>query len=64
MIYPCVKDRWLVMNITYGIPLFNSDLNKEIMERILSKGLVNKKNLENMSQKQTELGAELLAFIK
>ena len=52
------------MNITYGIPLFNSDLNKEIMEKILTKGLVNKENLENMSRKQAELGAELLAFIK
>jgi len=61
---PDLNDRWLVFNVTFGVPLFDADLNKEIMGKLVSQGLVQQDNLARMSDIYGQVGADLLTFIR
>ncbi len=54
---------WVVLDLTYGIPLFDADLNRAVMERIVGRGLVKAASLERLSAASLDTGAALLDFI-
>lgn len=55
---------WLVLDLTYGIPLFDAELNREVMERIVGRGLAKVASLERLSAASAETTAALLDFIR
>jgi hypothetical protein len=54
---------WVVLDLTYGIPLFDADLNRAVMQRIVGRGLVKAASLERLSAASLDTGAALLDFI-
>ena len=54
---------WVVLDLTYGIPLFDADLNRAVMERIVGRGLVKAASLERLSAASLDTGAAVLDFI-
>ena len=61
---PTLVDRWLVFNVTFGVPLFDAELNQEIIQKIVNKGLVATHSLDNMSETYENMGTELISFIR
>lgn len=59
-----LQDRWLVFNVTFGVPLFNAELNQEIIHKLVTKGLVRKDSTEQMSRRYAEMGADLITFVR
>ena len=61
---PTLVDRRLVFNVTFGVPLFDAELNQEIIQKIVNKGLVATHSLDNMSETYENMGTELISFIR
>jgi len=61
---PKMADRWVVFDVTFGVPLFDAELNAEIIEKILTKGLVAPDRLAKMYSSYSEMGVDLLSFIR
>jgi len=60
---PCLKDNWMIVDITFGVPLFDADLNTEIMKKILCHDLVKKETLDRVGQSFIQVEQDLLKFI-
>jgi len=55
--------RWLPLDVSFGVPLFDASLNKEVCKRIISKGLWKKDSLDELTSSCHKLRRDLLAFI-
>lgn len=60
---PPLEDNWVVLDLTYGIPLFDADLSRAVMDRIVSHGLTRAASLEKLSAASAETSIALLDFI-
>ena len=54
---------WVLLDVNFGIPLFDTQLNKDVCERIVSKGLWKADSLEHLQTSNKELCLNLLEFI-
>ena len=54
---------WTVLNVDFGIPLFDSHLNRTICERITSRQLWNRETLESLIRTHKSLSDQLMEFI-
>ena len=57
------KSNWVLLDVNFGIPLFNPELNKCICERVVSHGLLQQQSLSSLSQSSRNLCLRLLEFI-
>lgn len=55
---------WTVLNVDFGIPLFDSSLNAEVCERITSMQLWHRDKLDSLMSVQRSLSERLLDFIR
>ena len=53
----------MLLDVNFGIPLFDSKLNKDICDRIVSHGLWNSDSLKLLGQSSRNLCLRLLEFI-
>ena len=54
---------WMLLDVNFGIPLFNPELNKNICERIVSHGLLDAESLKLLGQSSRNICLRLLEFI-
>jgi len=57
-------EEWKLLDISYGVPLFDTELNAEITDRIVKGGLVTEESLASLSGDCEQLKDGLLEFIK
>ncbi|KAF6024527.1 FAM91A1 [Bugula neritina] len=60
---PTDFDNWVLFDCCFGIPLFESKLNKEICDRILSQDLLNSSSLSKLLRSNRRLSLDLLEFV-
>ncbi|RUS75324.1 hypothetical protein EGW08_016913 [Elysia chlorotica] len=57
------EDDWLLLDLCYGLPLFNTQLNQAVCSRIANLGLFKNTNLQELVQSSRLLSLKLLEFI-
>lgn len=57
------EDEWLLLDLCYGLPLFNTQLNKAVCSRITKLGLFKQNSLQELVQSSRLLSLKLLEFI-
>ena len=55
---------WTILNVDFGIPLFDSQLNREVCDRITSQKLWQRETLDSLMQVQKSLSERLIEFIR
>lgn len=55
---------WTILNVDFGIPLFDSQLNREVCDRITSQKLGQRETLDSLMKVQTGLSESLMEFIR
>lgn len=58
-----VEDEWTLLECYFGIPLFESNINKQTCEKIVSNGLCKADNLQELLASSRKLSLKLLNFI-
>ena len=58
------KDNWTLVDITFGVPLFDAELNGEIVKKILCHDLVKRENLDRVGRHFVAVEQEFLSFIR
>eukprot|EP00794_Sanderia_malayensis_P004770 gene4770-5397_t len=58
-----VVEHWVPLQLSYGIPLFDTVLNKEVCTKLVSKRLCKQQSLDQMLSSGRKLCVELLDFI-
>ena len=62
---PGLEANWIVLDLIYGIPLFDADLNRAVMERIVGgRGLAKAASLQRLSAASADTSQALLEFIR
>lgn len=54
---------WTVLNVDFGIPLFDSHLNGQVCQRITGRHLWQRETLDSLANVQKSLSDQLLDFI-
>lgn len=54
---------WTILNVDFGIPLFDSQLNREVCDRITSQKLGQRETLDSLMKVQKALSESLMEFI-
>lgn len=57
------EDEWLLLDLCFGLPLFNTNLNKEVCSRISSLGLFKQESLQELSLSSRTLSLQIMDFI-
>ncbi|CAL1532633.1 unnamed protein product [Lymnaea stagnalis] len=57
------EDEWVLLDLCYGLPLFNTILNKEVCSRIAKLKLFKQESLQELVQSSRLLSLKLLDFI-
>ncbi|XP_041359980.1 protein FAM91A1-like [Gigantopelta aegis] len=57
------ESEWMLLDCHFGIPLFNTDLNREVCERISSLGLFKHESLKGLLHSSRLLSLKFLDFI-
>jgi len=60
---PKRPENWVLLDVNFGVPLFNTDLNKRVCEKIVSCHLWKNESLEKLSHSSRKLCLKLLEFI-
>lgn len=55
---------WTILNVDFGIPLFDSQLNREVCDRITSQKLWQRETLDSLMKVQKALSESLMEFIR
>lgn len=55
---------WTILNVDFGIPLFDSQLNREVCDLITSQKLWQRETLDSLMQVQKSLSERLVDFIR
>lgn len=59
-----LEDDWKLMDVSYGIPLFNMELNCAITNKILEGDLLDQESLQSLKLTSERIKQGLLEFIK
>ncbi|XP_014670836.1 PREDICTED: protein FAM91A1-like [Priapulus caudatus] len=54
---------WMLLDCSYGVPLFDASLNKRVCERIAAKGICRYESLQELLKSSRKLSLKLLHFI-
>lgn len=55
---------WTILNVDFGIPLFDAQLNQDVCDRITTQRLWQRDRLDSLMQVQKSLSEKLLEFIR
>jgi hypothetical protein len=55
---------WTILNVDFGSPLFDSQLNREVCDRITSQKLWQRETLDSLMKVQKSLSDSLVEFIR
>jgi len=55
--------QWTVLNVDFGIPLFDSLLNQQVCDRIINQRIWRKETLDSLKMTQNAMTAQLMQFI-
>lgn len=58
-----VAEKWLPLDLCYGLPLFDGDLSNQVYQKISSKGLCHEESLKSLVHSSRKLTLRLLDFI-
>lgn len=56
-------EKWLPLDLCYGLPLFDGDLSNQVYQKISSKGLCHEESLKSLVHSSRKLTLRLLDFI-
>ncbi|KAM4704819.1 protein FAM91A1 [Rhinophrynus dorsalis] len=59
-----VEKDWVPLELSYGIPLFGSQLNQAICKKIAAHGLCGKESLQNLLHSSRKLSLQVLSFVQ
>lgn len=54
---------WTVLNVDFGIPLFDSLLNQQVCDRIINQRIWRRETLDSLKTTQNSMTAQLIQFI-
>ncbi|XP_043922525.1 protein FAM91A1 [Protopterus annectens] len=57
------EQEWVPLELCFGIPLFSSDLNRRVCEKIASHGLCGKESLQKLLHSSRKLSLQVLNFV-
>ncbi|XP_029447844.1 protein FAM91A1 [Rhinatrema bivittatum] len=58
------EQEWVPLELCFGIPLFNSDLNRSVCKKIAAHGLCGKESLQNLLHSSRKLSLQVLNFVQ
>uniref|UniRef100_A0A8C9SPP3 Family with sequence similarity 91 member A1 n=1 Tax=Scleropages formosus TaxID=113540 RepID=A0A8C9SPP3_SCLFO len=61
---PSSEDEWVPLELCFGMPLFNSDLNRKVCQKIISHRLCGKDSLQELLHSSRKLALRVLSFVQ
>ncbi|XP_064874236.1 protein FAM91A1-like [Oncorhynchus nerka] len=61
---PLTEDDWVPLELCFGMPLFSSELNRQICRKIASHGLCSKDSLQDLLHSSRTLSLKVLSFVQ
>lgn len=58
------EDEWVPLELCFGMPLFSSELNRKVCERIVSHKLCSKDSLQELLHSSRKLSLKVLSFVQ
>ncbi|XP_078542923.1 protein FAM91A1 [Lissotriton helveticus] len=58
------EHQWVPLELSFGIPLFNSELNKKVCRKVAAHGLCGKDSLQNLLHSSRKLSLQVLNFVQ
>ncbi|KAL7830271.1 hypothetical protein SRHO_G00313980 [Serrasalmus rhombeus] len=59
-----VEDEWVPLELCFGMPLFSSELNRKVCQRIVSHKLCSKDSLQELLHSSRKLALKVLSFVQ
>uniref|UniRef100_A0A670Y327 Family with sequence similarity 91 member A1 n=1 Tax=Pseudonaja textilis TaxID=8673 RepID=A0A670Y327_PSETE len=60
---PTTELEWVPLELSFGIPLFSSDLNRKVCRKIASHGLCSRESLQKLLHSSRKLSLQVLSFV-
>uniref|UniRef100_A0ACB8FFM0 Uncharacterized protein n=1 Tax=Sphaerodactylus townsendi TaxID=933632 RepID=A0ACB8FFM0_9SAUR len=60
---PTTELEWVPLELCFGIPLFSSELNRKVCQKIASHGLCSKDSLQKLLHSSRKLSLQVLSFV-
>uniref|UniRef100_A0A8C8VDS1 Family with sequence similarity 91 member A1 n=1 Tax=Pelusios castaneus TaxID=367368 RepID=A0A8C8VDS1_9SAUR len=60
---PTTELEWVPLELSFGIPLFSSDLNRKVCRKIATHGLCRKESLQKLLHSSRKLSLQVLNFV-
>ncbi|KAJ7991920.1 hypothetical protein DPEC_G00288870 [Dallia pectoralis] len=61
---PSTEDEWVPLELCFGMPLFSSELNRKICQKIASHGLFSEDSLQDLLHSSRKLSLKVLSFVQ
>uniref|UniRef100_A0A8C4SV30 Family with sequence similarity 91 member A1 n=1 Tax=Erpetoichthys calabaricus TaxID=27687 RepID=A0A8C4SV30_ERPCA len=58
------EEEWVPLDVSFGIPLFNSELNGKVCQKIVTHGLCGKESLKKLLHSSRKLSLKVLSFVQ
>uniref|UniRef100_A0A8B9K5R8 Protein FAM91A1 n=1 Tax=Astyanax mexicanus TaxID=7994 RepID=A0A8B9K5R8_ASTMX len=58
------EDEWVPLELCFGMPLFSSELNRKVCQRIVSHKLCSKDSLQDLLHSSRKLSLKVLSFVQ
>ncbi|KAG2467107.1 protein FAM91A1 isoform X1 [Polypterus senegalus] len=58
------EEEWVPLDVSFGIPLFNSELNVKVCQKIVTHGLCGKESLKTLLHSSRKLSLKVLSFVQ
>lgn len=59
-----IEEEWVPLELCFGIPLFQTELNMKVCQKITSHGLCSKESLEKLLHSSRKLSLKVLSFVQ
>ncbi|XP_007441158.1 protein FAM91A1 isoform X1 [Python bivittatus] len=60
---PTTELEWVPLELSFGIPLFSSELNRKVCRKIASHGLCSRESLQKLLHSSRKLSLQVLSFV-
>ncbi|KAI1901681.1 hypothetical protein AGOR_G00036900 [Albula goreensis] len=61
---PSLEEEWVPLELCFGMPLFSSDLNRKVCQKIASHRLCGKDSLQKLLHSSRKLSLKVLSFVQ
>ncbi|KAJ8402972.1 hypothetical protein AAFF_G00358880 [Aldrovandia affinis] len=61
---PSLEEEWVPLELCFGMPLFSSDLNRKVCQKIASHQLCSKDSLQKLLHSSRKLSLKVLSFVQ